>query len=82
MILYHASDMTDGRYLQGLARRVRDGGRLATLTAIGAVVLTLWLAFSTDPALVVTSPTVEPTAAELTPTPTIEIALDASYQRP
>ena len=74
--------MTNDGQLWGLARRVRDGRKLAAVTVIGAVVLTLWLALSTDPALVVTSPTVEPTAAELTPTPTIEIALDASYQRP
>ena len=64
--------MTDGRYLQGLARRVRDGRKLAAVTAIGAVVLTLWLAFSPRPSHVVMSPTVEPTAAELTPMPTIE----------
>ena len=63
--------MIDGRYLQGLARRIHDGRRLAALTAIGAVVLTLWLAFSPDPNQVLTSPTMEPTAVEVTPMPTI-----------
>ena len=66
--------MNDGRYLQGLARRVRDGGKLAAVTAIGALVLTLWLAFSSDPTQVSTVELqlAEPTAAELTPTPTFE----------
>ena len=66
--------MTDGRYLQGLARRVRDGGKLAAVTAIGAVVLTLWLAFSSSTTHVSTMElqSAEPTAAELTPAPTFE----------
>ena len=67
-VLYHASDMIDCRYLQGLARRVRDGGKLAAITVIGAVVLTLWLAFSSDPAHVSTEALEPPPTAEQTPT--------------
>ena len=59
--------MTDYEGLWGLARRVRDGRKLAVVTVIGAVVLTLWLAFSSDPTNVLNSPT-----AGLTATPTIE----------
>ena len=62
--------MTNDGQLWGLARRVRDGRKLAAVTVIGAVVLTLWLALSSDITHVVMSPTVE-----LTPTPTIESAL-------
>ena len=71
-VLYYASDMTDDENLWGLARRVRDGRKLVGVTVIGAVVLSFWLALSSDTIQVATPPTAAgPTAvAGLTPTPT------------